>query len=510
MWQTILKPIDKLIDSITMYRLLMYYLSVLLAVAMIFSFAGIMHYNPLAIAGSALTAVVSCWLINKLLAAIFHAPINPESSILTGLILALIISPGANIYGFLFLIAASGLAMGSKYLLTIKGKHIFNPAAVAVFLTAIGPHQSASWWVGTSFMLPFVLAGGILVTRKVRRGPMVISFLVATSAATLLFAVIGGTGVVMTLQNMVLNSAAFYLGFVMLTEPYTSPTTRNLQIWYAVIVGVILAPQAHIGHYYSTPEFALVIGNLFAYITGNKVKLFPRLLSKRRISIDSAEFIFAPSQPLAYLPGQYMEWTLPHPDADSRGVRRYFTLASSPTEREIKIGVKFYEDGSSFKNSLLEIGQATPIVAAQLSGDFVLPDDPKSKLVFIAGGIGITPFRSMIKYLTDKRESRDIHLLYSVRQENELAYRTDLAEAKQTIGLKVTYVVTSREKQFGRDHVMAGRIDGNLITRLIPDYHERIFYISGSQAMVDGVQQVLHDLGVSHFQIKTDFFPGFA
>ena len=74
MLPTLLKPVDKLIDSITMYRLLMYYLSGLLAVAVIFSFAGIMHYNPLAIVGSALTAVVACWLINKLLAAIFTHP----------------------------------------------------------------------------------------------------------------------------------------------------------------------------------------------------------------------------------------------------------------------------------------------------------------------------------------------------------------------------------------------------------------------------------------------------
>ncbi len=339
---------------------------------------------------------------------------------------------------------------------------------------------------------------------------MVISFLLATTAATLLFAVIGGAGIGLTLQNMILNSAAFYLGFVMLTEPYTSPTTLNLQIWYALIVGVILAPQTHIGHYYSTPEFALVIGNIFAYITGSKVKLFPRLLSKRRISIDSAEFSFAPDRPLTYLPGQYMEWTLPHADADSRGVRRYFTLASSPTEREIKIGVKFYEDGSSFKDSLLEIGQSTPVVAAQLSGDFVLPDDPNDKLAFIAGGIGITPFRSMIKYLTDKREDRDVRLLYSVRHENELAYRTDLSEAKQAIGLRVTYVITGRERQFGRDHVLAGRIDAAMIAREIPDYEERIFYISGPQAMVDGIQKALHGLGVSRAQIKTDFFPGFA
>lgn len=376
--------IDKLIDSITMYRLLMYYLIFLLLAAIGFSASGIIHYSATGIAISALILVFACWIINKILAAIFDAPTNPESSILTGLILALIIPPSPGGLGFLFLLAASGLAMASKYILASGRKHIFNPAAIAVVLTAIGPRQSASWWVGTASLLPFVIIGGVLVMRKVRREHMIVAFLIATTLVTAALSLATGGHVMTDLKNMVLYSSVFFLGFVMLTEPYTSPTVRTKQIWYAVIVGAIMAPQVHIGSYYSTPEIALVIGNLFAFVTGNNTKLFPTLFRKYKIAENTAEFSFIPDEKLEYKPGQYMEFTLPHDKPDSRGVRRYFTLSSSPTEEQVKIGVRFYDEGSTYKAALIDIDQNTPIVASQLGGDFVMPDDPSIKLCFAA------------------------------------------------------------------------------------------------------------------------------
>ncbi len=273
MWQRLIRSIDSVIDDITMYRLLLYYLLGLLAVAIGLSIVGDLHYNPLYIAISAATLVLAGWIINKVFGYIFYAPINPESSILTGLILALIIPPTLTGFGFLFLLAAAGLAMASKYILAIRDKHIFNPAAIAVVLTALGPRQNASWWVGTAVLLPFVLAGGVLIIRKTRREHMVISFLVATTLTTAILSSIGHTSVISGLHNMILSSAIFFLGFVMLTEPYTSPTTHGKQLFYAVLVGVLVAPQVHWHSFYTTPEIALVIGNIFAYLVSPKTKL---------------------------------------------------------------------------------------------------------------------------------------------------------------------------------------------------------------------------------------------
>src|ERR1039458_5249005 len=182
--------IDKLVNKITMYKLILYYLLSLLALAMILSGIGILQYKIQDIAISALILSVACFSINKVLAYIFDAPTNAESSIITALILALIISPTLSQFNILFLLAASGLAMASKYLLAIKGKHIFNPAAVAVALTALGPRQSASWWVGTATLLPLVIIGGVLIARKIRRENMVITFFISTIIATIFFSVI--------------------------------------------------------------------------------------------------------------------------------------------------------------------------------------------------------------------------------------------------------------------------------------------------------------------------------
>ena len=273
---------DKLLDKVTMYRLLLYYLIVLIVAAMGLSAAGILHFTVSAIAVSTILLVGVCWIANKLFAAIFNAPTNIESSLITGLILALIIAPYAStqILNITFLFAAAGLAIASKYILTINKKHIFNPAAVAVALTALGPRQSASWWVGTTAMLPFVLIGGILLVRKIRRGRMVVTFFISTLLATAVYSLLAGNSVFSALDKTVMTSAMFFLGFVMLTEPLTTPPTSQKQAWYAVLTGILFPPQFHILSLYSTPELALVAGNLFSYIISPKTKLFPSAYAK--------------------------------------------------------------------------------------------------------------------------------------------------------------------------------------------------------------------------------------
>ena len=510
MWQQLIRPVDRFIDGISMYRLLLYFLVGLLLAAIGLSAAGGMHYNPLQIALSATVLVSACWLINKVLAYIFYAPVNPESSILTGLILALIIPPSLANYGLLFMLAAAGLAMASKYILTIGEKHIFNPAAIAVVLTALGPRQNASWWVGTAVLLPFVLIGGLLISRKVRKEYMVGCFLFASTMATLTFSAIGSSSLTTSLHNMILSSPLFFLGFVMLTEPYTSPTTKNKQIVYAALVGVLLAPQFHVGHYYTSPEIAIITGNIFAYIVSSKAKLFPELRDKIRIAQDTVEFAFLPGRQLAYQPGQYMEWTLPHDKPDSRGSRRWFTLASSPTEDLLRLGIKFYAKGSSYKAALLDIDQNTPIVAAEIAGDFVMPSDETKKLVFIAGGIGVTPFRSMIKYLIDTSQPRPVRILYAVRNQADFAYREVFETARQKLGIKTLYLVSDETVKNAAPNTIPGMISAEIIKRYIPDYADCLFYISGTHPMVEAMQDVLHQLGVSHGHIKIDFFPGYS
>ena len=504
------QPIDNFIDGISMYRLLLYYLLALLFVAIGLSALGDMHYNPTQIALSASIAVFACWIINKIFAYIFEAPINPESSLLTGLILALIIPPTLQNCGILFILAALVLAIASKYILTIGEKHIFNPAAVAVVLTALGPRQSASWWTGTTVMLPFIIIGGIFITRKVRRVNMVITFLVITTITTTVLSITANSNVFTNLSSMVTSSPALFLGFVMLTEPYTSPTTKYKQLWYAAIVGFLLAPQVHIGHIYTTPEIALIIGNIFAFIVSSKTKLFPILRQKVVIASNTLEFSFIPDKKLAFKPGQYMEFTLPHSNPDSRGSRRWFTIASSPTENLLKLGVKFYKKSSSYKKAMLAMDQKTSIVAAQIAGDFVMPKNASKKLVFIAGGIGVTPFRSMVKYLIDTKQQRSVRMLYSARTESDIAYKDVFEAANQSFNMQTFYVLERQSSQLPNNQTIIGSISSAVIRQYIPDFKECMFYISGTHHMVEDMQIILHELGVHHRNIKIDFFPGYV
>lgn len=508
---SMLKTVDDFLNKTTMYRLLIYYLGGLLGVAFVVSLFGNLGFSPLALLVSTVILVVVCWSINRTFAFVFKAPVNHESSIITALILALLITPKFGQYDLLFLLAASGLAMASKYILTIRDVHIFNPAALAVVITAIGPQQNASWWIGTAIMLPFVLAGGLLVVRKIRREQMVIGFLLSTFIATALFTMLDHGNALTALKQAALTSPVFFLAFVMLTEPLTSPGTKGKQTWFGILVGLLVPPQVHLFSFYTSPEIALVIGNVFAYIVNPRVRVFPVLSQKLNIAANSIDFVFTTDKKVSYRPGQYMEWTLPHTDIDDRGNRRYFTLASSPTEPTLRLGIKFYEPSSSYKKAMLAMNKQTPIVAAQVAGDFVLPRNKKQKLVFIAGGIGVTPFRSMVKYLIDRNEQRDIKILYAANSAEDVAYGDIFEQARRQLGIATTYVLAkSQQDKNPLLNTWLGYIDAAAIQATVPDYHSRVFYISGSHQMVVTIRNTLISLGVPRHHIKTDYFPGYV
>jgi ferredoxin-NADP reductase/Na+-translocating ferredoxin:NAD+ oxidoreductase RnfD subunit len=502
--------VDTLLNRITMYRLVLYYLIFLLGAALALALGGALEYDPYALLFSIGFLVAACQLTNIAFARAYHVPSNVESAYITALILALIITPIQSPHDLWFLGWSAVLAMASKYILAIKGKHLFNPAALAVALTALTLDQTASWWVGSAAMLPFVLVGGLVLARKLRRFDLIGSFFLAALATILAFALVERAGLAATMQRTLLLSPLLFFGFVIVTEPLTAPPTRALRVAYGAIVGVLFTPQFHLGGWYTTPELAILIGNLFAYLVSPKAKLMLTLNQKVQIAPDIYDFTFAPARKLAFAPGQYMEWTLGHDEPDSRGNRRYFTLASSPTEDLLRLGVKFYQQSSSFKQALLTLDQHHEIAAGQLGGDFVLPDDPRQKCVFIAGGIGITPFRSMIKYLLDTHQRRQIVLFYANRTAEEIVYQDVFEQARWELGIKTIYSASDprRLPRGWNGHV--GRISAQLIQAEVPDYQHCLFYVSGPPAMVEATKQLLSQMHVPSSRIKTDLFAGLA
>ena len=505
-----IKRIDDILDGITMYRLVLYYLIFLLAAALALAATGFLHLDPYALLFTTGFLVGMCAVVNWLLAKVFDVPANAESAYITALILALIIAPLNSYQDLWFLGWTAVWAMASKYIIAINRKHLFNPAAFAVALTYLTINQSANWWVGSAAMLPVVALGGILLVRKLRRWELVTTFLAVAVGTAVTFSLVTGADAVAATQNMVLNSPLVFFAFVFLTEPLTLPPTRQWRLWYAALVGFLFTPEFHVGSFYTTPEIALLIGNAFSYIVSPKANLLLTLKAKIQVAPDVWDFIFVPAKKLAFAPGQYMEWTLAHPDPDNRGNRRFFTLASSPTEGLVRVGVKFHEDSSTLKQALLALEPQDEIMASHLAGDFVLPKDPRQKLVFIAGGIGITPFRSMIQYLMDTREWRPIVLFFSNKSSREIVYKNVLDKAQQVLGLKTIYTLTDRRQVPPGWRGKVGHITPQMIKAEVPDYYDCMYYVSGPAQMVDSVKEALHWLGVRDSRIKTDYFSGLA
>lgn len=501
--------IDDFLNKTTMYRLVLYYVAGLLVLAFALSFFGLLPFNPASLAFSVVLIMAVSWAVNWIAAKMFDAATNVESVYITAFILALIITPVAptNYAGVGFLVFASVWAMASKYLFAIGKRHVFNPAAFGVALSALAINQSATWWIGGNlWLLPFVLVGGWMVVRKIQREDLVLSFAIV-AFATIAATSISGNPMNAVLQT-ILHSSFFFFAFAMLTEPLTTPPNRPLRIAYGAIVGFLFAPNVHIGSFYLSPELALLIGNLFSYAVSPKGRYMLKLDRVEEMAKDVYDFVFAPDRRFPFVPGQYMEWTLPHAYPDNRGNRRYFTLASAPTEDRLRLGVKFYPEASSFKRALSGMKSGDMLSVSHLAGGFTLPRDRRRKLVFIAGGIGITPFRSMIHYLLDNKERRDVVVLYSNKTVDDIAYREVLDRAAQELGIRTVYAVTGEKSQ--DPGVYSGQIDARLIAQQIPDYRDRTFYISGPHAMVEAYEKTLRGMGVSRFKIKSDFFPGFA
>src|SRR3989344_60072 len=225
--------IDNFLNKITMYRLVLYFMFVLVGAALVLSFIpGLMPFGPLDLIIAVMIFQVVSWASNLALAHIFKVPANVESVYITAFILCLIITPSPHNY--LFYIVAAVVGQASKYFLAYKGKHIFNPAALAVVVTSLAMGESASWWVGTAWMLPVVAVGGLLVLRKVQRVDLALSFfLVAVVSIILKSSFISDP--LPLLNRILLDTPIVFFTTIMLIEPLTTPPNRSQRFIYGVL-----------------------------------------------------------------------------------------------------------------------------------------------------------------------------------------------------------------------------------------------------------------------------------
>lgn len=220
-------------------------------------------------------------------------------------------------------------------------------------------------------------------------------------------------------------------------------------------------------------------------------------LSRKKEEVPGVtSFILEPEEPFTWRAGQYLHYTLPHESADSRKIERYFTISSAPFEKNIRITTRLSEEGSSFKKTLFDLPIGSEIDVGYPDGHFVV-DDPDKEMVFIAGGIGVTPYRSILLDLDHRELPINVTLLYANRDEN-FVYKSDLEElAERHEQLKIHYFVSPQ------------KIDEDAIRKLVPDLGKPIMYISGPEPMVQAFEKMLAQMGVPDDHIKRDYFPGY-
>lgn len=221
-----------------------------------------------------------------------------------------------------------------------------------------------------------------------------------------------------------------------------------------------------------------------------------KLINKIKLFEDVISFIFEPQENLTWIPGQYLHYVLHHEGTDDRGSDRWFTVSSAPFEGHVAITTRHAKDRvSSFKEKLFALPIGKNIEISYLEGDFTVKDSSK-ELVFIAGGIGITPFRSILKQLDHDKKPINVALLYANRDQN-IVFKDELEEiAIKNPNFKINYI-------FSPEH-----IDENKIKE-ITDYKNKIYYVSGPEPMVEDLIKMLKEMEISEENIKGDWFPNY-
>lgn len=215
-------------------------------------------------------------------------------------------------------------------------------------------------------------------------------------------------------------------------------------------------------------------------------------------------FYFRPETPLRYTAGQYIELTLEHAHPDSRGHKRWFTLSSPPGEDFVSITTKFAaESGSSFKKALHRLSPGKTVTMSEPMGDFVLPKLVQTPLIFVAGGIGITPYHSILSWLATTNEQRPITLLYAVRSEDEIIFQETFDKAHQ----HATIVVAKPSAAWGGER---GLLTPELIMGIGQPEEESLVYLAGPEPMVEDLSKALAASGLKKHQLVLDAFPNYS
>lgn len=232
-----------------------------------------------------------------------------------------------------------------------------------------------------------------------------------------------------------------------------------------------------------------------------------QFVNKQQESQDAFSFFFSRND-LAYTAGQYMKLTLDIPQPDERGATHFFTISSSPSEKEyLRITTRIIQ--STFKIALAQLATGTDVTMIAPLGRFTFDPNSMTHHIFIAGGIGITPYRSMIKYAFDTHAPTPITLITSFKTIEDSIFREELLTiTHNSPHIKLIECLTHPTDPTHWDgHI--GRIDATLLTSIISDLSDTKFYVCGPEAMVTSLMETVKKLGAQDTQIIREIFSGY-
>jgi ferredoxin-NADP reductase len=221
------------------------------------------------------------------------------------------------------------------------------------------------------------------------------------------------------------------------------------------------------------------------------------LIAKRPETEGVMSFLFRSDAPLKWQAGQFLHYSLPHPDADDRGITRYFTIASAPFEGHVMLTTRFSgARSSSFKRALRQLPVGAAVDVGEPEGDFVA-GDPTDTHVLIAGGIGVTPFRAILLDLHHRELPINATLLYANRTP-DFVYKAEMDRlVGRHPGLVVRYLVSPE------------RVTQPTVRAVAADLATSTFHVSGPEPFVEALGSMLSGLGVPDAHVKRDYFPGY-
>lgn len=231
------------------------------------------------------------------------------------------------------------------------------------------------------------------------------------------------------------------------------------------------------------------------------------LLKKVVVAEGTMAFHFAKPDGFEFQAGQFADYTLlAPPETDAEGNTRAFSLVQAPYESELVAATRMRD--TAFKRVLRDLPIGAEVQLDAPYGEFTLHKAAITPAVFIIGGIGVTPVRSMIAQATHDRTRHTLTLLHASGTPETLPYREDF-ERLATVNANFRYVATASDSAPDGWSGERGVIDADMITKYVPDLHAPIYYLSGPPGMVKAMRALLVDLTVKEDNIRTEEFDGY-